>query len=298
MILPSPIYADFVLPALVNWQKAGLKTALLTLIGSNGASPRPIGSQLAVSETGESLGLITGGCAEGALVHDALSAMDEGRNRIELYGEGSRFKDITLPCGSGIRVFIDVQTRIADLEAVITSRASRRPGLMRIEPADEAPYLRRYLPMCRLVVVGRGPILVALAQIAPLMEVELVIYTPDDAVHDLPANIARLALCSPDDFDAGQLDCYSALILVTHDHDWEPSILRAGLDTDAFFIGALGSRRAHARRLEALAALGASQSSLARVHGPVGLDIGAASPPEIALAIMAQVIQHWRGFAQ
>ena len=295
MILPPPIYADFVLPALLNWQKSGLKTALLTLIDTNGASPRPIGSQLAVAETGESLGLITGGCAEGALVHDALSAMAEGTNRIELYGEGSRFKDITLPCGSGLKVFMDVQTRMADLEAIIAARAARDTSFLTLEPENEAPFLRRYLPACRLVAVGRGPILTALARLAPLMEVELVVYTPDDTLYDPPfANGTRFALRAPEDFDPGHLDRHSALILVFHDHDFEPPILRAGLATDAFFIGALGSRKAQARRLEALTASGISASSLARIHGPVGLDIGAASPPEIALAIMAQVIRQWR----
>lgn len=281
MILPPPTYRDFVLPDLMRWRRTGLKTALLTLISTTGASPRPVGSQLAVCETGEAVGLITGGCAEGALVHDALAAMAAGENRTELYGEGSRFKDITLPCGSGLLVHFDVGGNDDGITAVIAARAARQPTELIVTP----DYRRRYLPACRLVVIGQGQILAALMQLAPLMEVELDVWSPDGGQHRLIA---------PEDFDASILDRYSAQVLVFHDHGFEPELLLAGLKSDAFFIGALGSRRAHARRLEILAGLGATPEALARIHGPVGLAIGAASPPEIALSIMAQVIATWR----
>ncbi|MDV6331616.1 XdhC family protein [Asticcacaulis sp. 201] len=287
MILSPPVYADFVLPALMRWREAGLRTALLTLISTTGHSPRPIGSQLAVAENGESCGLITGGCAEGALVLDAIEAIALGENRTELYGEGSRFKDITLPCGSGLLVYFDVSITDAEVRHIIACRDARQPSAMVIAAPGEPAYTRRYPPACRIVAVGRGPILAAMAQLAPALEIELIIYTPDQTFvtgHPLPG---------PEAFDA-TLDAYCALVLVFHDHDFEPPILVKGLESPAFFIGALGSRKAHAKRLSALSDMGVGAEAVKRIHGPVGLDISAGSPPEIALAIMAQVVQHWR----
>jgi xanthine dehydrogenase accessory factor len=290
LILPPPVYRDFVLPALMAWRKAGCKTALLTLISTTGQSPRPIGSQLAVCETGESCGLITGGCAEGTLVLDALEAMRLGENRTELYGEGSRFKDITLPCGSGLKVFFDVRISDAEIGRIIVSREARQPATMVISAPAEPQYTRRYLPACRLVVVGQGPIVEALAQLAPALEIELDIWSPDET---LALRLNGHHLTSPDDFNI-TLDRFCAMATVFHDHTYEPPVLLKALQSDCFFIGALGSRKAHARRLEILKGMGVASDMLKRIHGPIGLDIAAGSPPEIALSIIAQVIEQWR----
>jgi xanthine dehydrogenase accessory factor len=290
LILPPPVYRDFVLPALMAWRKAGSKTALLTLISTTGQSPRPVGSQLAVCETGESCGLITGGCAEGTLVLDALVAMRLGENRTELYGEGSRFKDITLPCGSGLKVFFDVRISDTEIGRIIASREARQPATMVISAPAEPQYTRRYLPACRLVVVGQGPIVEALAQLAPALEIELDIWSPDET---LAMRLNGHHLTSPDDFNI-TLDRFCAVATVFHDHTYEPPVLLKALQSDCFFIGALGSRKAHARRLETLKGMGVASDMLKRIHGPIGLDISAGSPPEIALSIIAQVIEQWR----
>ena len=290
MILPAPVYRDFVLPALLDWRKAGRKTALLTLISTTGQSPRPIGSQLAVCETGDACGLITGGCAEGTLVLDALDAMRLGENRTELYGEGSRFKDITLPCGSGLKVFFDVRISDAEIGRIIANREARQPASLVISAPAEPVYTGHYLPACRLVVIGQGPIVEALAQLAPALEIELDIWSPDYA---LAVRLNGHHLTSPQDFDI-TLDRYSAVATIFHDHTYEPPVLLKVLRSESFFIGALGSRKAQARRLETLKDAGVEADALKRIHGPIGLDISAASPPEIALSIMAQVVEQWR----
>jgi xanthine dehydrogenase accessory factor len=289
LLIDAPVYKDFVLEDLKRWRDEGLRTALLTLVKVEGRSPRPLGSQMAVAEDGQAVGAITGGCAERALVLDALAAIGRGENHTELYGEGSRFKDIVLPCGSGLHVHFDVCLPDETLDALLAARGERRMAELRYDLAT--PYVRTYVPQCRLAIVGQGPITVALAQMATLAEMAVEIFTPDrSVVRAMPAAL----MAGPDDFDVAVLDAWTALAMTFHDHGYEAEILRAAVDSQAFFIGALGSRPTHGRRLETLAAMGATPGQLARIQGPIGLDIGARTPPEIAVAVLAQVVSAWR----
>lgn len=289
LLVDAPVYKDFVLEDLKRWRDEGLRTALLTLVAVEGRSPRPLGSQMAVAEDGRAVGAITGGCAERALALDAMAAMARGENHTELYGEGSRFKDIVLPCGSGLHVHFDVNLPDETLDALLAARRDRRVAELRYD--FDKPYVRTYVPQCRLAVVGQGPITVALAQMAALTEIAVDIFTPDRAVlRAMPATL----MTGPEDFDAGVLDNWTALAMTFHDHTYEAEVLRRALDSGVFFIGALGSRPVHERRLEALAAMGATGEQLARIHGPIGLDIGARTPPEIAVAVLAQIVSAWR----
>ena len=102
------------------------------------------------------------------------------------------------------------------------------------------------------------------------------------------------ALTTPDAFDCGVLDRWTAFLSLFHEHEWEPPILRAALASHCFYVGALGSRRTAEARRETLAEMGVAASEIARIHGPVGLDLGARSPPEIALAILGQIVQQRR----
>lgn len=286
LLIDAPIYKDFVLDDLRAWRNEGLRTALLTLVQIDGRSPRPLGSQIAVAEDGRAVGAITGGCAERALVLDALAAIDRGQNHIELYGEGSRFRDILLPCGSGLHVHFDVNLADETVDRVLADYHKRRIGSLQC-----GPYAHTYLPQCRLVVVGQGPVAVTVAQVAAQMEMAVEIFSPDTTV--LRATGAR-RLTGAADFDTGLLDSHTALAMIFHDHGFEPDILRQAIESEAFFIGALGSRPTHERRLETLRAMGASAQQLARIHGPIGLDVGAKTPPEIALSVVAQVVSAWR----
>lgn len=289
LLVDAPVYKDFVLEDLKRWRDGGLKTALLTLVAVEGRSPRPLGSQMAVAEDGRAVGAITGGCAERALALDAVAAIARGENHAELYGEGSRFKDIVLPCGSGLHVHFDVGLSNETLDALLAARRNRRVAELRY--GFDTPYVRTYLPQCRIAIVGQGPITVALAQMAALTEIAVDIFTPDRAVlRGMPATL----MSGPEDFDASVLDEWTALAMTFHDHSYEAEVLQKALDSGAFFIGALGSRPVHERRLETLEGMGVTGEQLARIHGPIGLDIGARTPPEIAVAILAQVVSAWR----
>ncbi|OYW82085.1 MAG: hypothetical protein B7Z26_04000 [Asticcacaulis sp. 32-58-5] len=283
MIIAHPTYQDYVLDTYLGWREEGRRCALLTLIATTGGSPRPVGSQMAVCEDGRHVGMITGGCAEAALVHDAIAAIDQGSDYIERYGEGSRFKDITLPCGAGLDIHFAVTLDDDEVRRVASSRAARQPAQMTV-----GGFVRHYRPAGRIVIVGQGPIVIMLAKLAVMAEMETVIYSPDVMVADRLTNVRTLR--DDSDFNADVLDADSALVTLFHDHAFEPLILKAALNSPAFYIGALGSKRAHQARLESLNGHG----DVARIHGPVGLDIGAKTPPEIAMSIMAQIIEHWR----
>jgi xanthine dehydrogenase accessory factor len=289
-IIPPPVYKDYVLDDLLKWRREGLRTALVTLVGIEGASPRPLGSQIAVAEDGRAVGAVTGGCAEQAIVLDALSAMTRGENHLEIYGKGSRFKDIELPCGSGVSMYFDVTLDIAALEGLVAAHEARQSSIY-IAEGEAFTYSRTYLPRNRLVILGRGHIVTSLAQMGHLNEFEILVLCPDEATRQQCASYAQtFPLISCKDCDASSLDSHTAVVSLFHDHDCEPDILSAALESRAFYIGALGSRRTHARRLENLGAMGWGEAACARIDGPAGLDIGAKTPPEIALSIMANIV--------
>ena len=298
MILPPTVYRDFVLDAWLDWRREGKACALLTLVKADGASPRPVGSQMAVCEDGRSVGLISGGCIERTLVLDAMAAMQTGRNHVERYGEGSRFKDLRLPCGSGIDIHFDMTMEIKRVESVLMELGHRRATFLDLDFGDQI-FTRTYRPPLYLKLFGQGPIVQCTARMAHELEMKIAIHTPDDETLDRLKTDGFLALPLEYffrwDFPIDAIfDRFSAVLTLFHDHDREPEILAQALRSEALYIGALGSRTAQASRLNTLKQQGFSDDDLARIHGPVGLDIGAATPPEIALSALAEIVACYR----
>jgi xanthine dehydrogenase accessory factor len=312
---PGAVYAEWVLPFLDAAMARGQRVALMTLVGVTGSSPRPLGSQLAVCEDGSSLGLISGGCVEPSLVLDAVQAIREQRSRLERYGQGSRFIDLRLPCGSGIDVYIDTGLPRDLVTRLISARARRQPitlamdmrhhrnrlveGDSRLGLKNEGLFLRSYAPPCRIAIAGAGQVMVALAQMCRLSEVEVDLVSTDRLTCQLlehhgfgPHRVHAWA-----QYAWERLDRWSGAVLLSHDHDDEVESLARILDTPVFYVGALGSRRTHARRCDLLRHMDVAERDVARIRGPVGLSIGAATPPEIAMSILAEIIAQWRGAA-
>jgi xanthine dehydrogenase accessory factor len=308
---PLP-FTENVLSYLKAWRAEGLQTILVTLIGINGSSPRPLGSQMAVAEDGRSVGIITGGCAQSAIIHEALSAMEAGKSRIVRLGEGSPYLDIKLPCGSGLDIHFSLSLHDDELHEVLAAQTARQAVELGI-PFDETPAQvcevsgqrpssnrtptglnRVYLPKRRIVVAGKGPIVASLSRLGSEAGFEVIALSPEEETRALsmaPGVQAR-DLQMPEDFPGDLLDQWTALAVLFHDHDWEPPILAKALASPCTYIGALGSRQTHAQRLETLTALGLAEEDLARIHGPIGLDTGAKSPPGIAISILAQIQSH------
>lgn len=304
---PGAVYTDWVLFFLDEAMAQGQRVALVTLVGVHGSSPRPVGSQLAVREDGTSVGLISGGCVEPSLVLDAVQAIRDGRSYLERYGQGSRFIDLRLPCGSGIDVWFDTGMTHAMVGDLVAARHARQPVALAIDvehgrrwvtrdQASPEVFLRPYDPPCRIAIAGAGQVMVTLASLCRLCEIEVDLVTTDALTGLLltqhgfqPQRVGAWAQA-----DWRGLDPWSGAVLLSHDHDDEADILARILATPAFYVGALGARRTHDRRCALLRHMGVGEADIARVSGPVGLSIGALTPPEIATAILAEIIAQWR----
>lgn len=303
-------YMNDVLPTLLAWRQAGHAAALATLVFVDGSAPRPRGSQMAIRADGLAVGNLTGGCAEAAVIEEARARLAAGSNRLLRYGKGSPYMDIRLPCGSGIDVFFDVTLPLADLAHIVDANAARQPATLVFDleqlrahavPGDspvEAPgrWSRRCEPTPRILAVGKGPLVPLIAQLGTAAEFEVLVWSSEAETLAMAQPWAREAhaLTTPDAFRCGPLDRWTAFLSLFHEHEWDPPVLREALASACFYIGALGSRRTAEARRQTLADLGVAASSIARIHGPVGLDLGARSPPEIALAILGQIVQRRR----
>ncbi len=304
------------------WHRAGQGAALATVLETWGSAPRRVGSQLAISGTGAFAGSVSGGCVEGAVVAEACEAIAAGRAVTLEYGvsDGDAFA-VGLACGGTIRVRVEPVGKVMPLtllEDLVAARAARqavayvsgpagsslrRDGFdarFRLDrsgfEADDETFVTIYNPPLRLIVVGAVHIAQALLPMARIAGHDPVVIDPRDSF----ASRARfpdetLLRDWPDEaIEQIGLDARTALVLLAHDPKLDDPALERALRSEAYYIGALGSARTHAKRLERLTARGFDTSQLARIHGPVGLDIGAAGPAEIAVAILAEITRRLR----
>jgi xanthine dehydrogenase accessory factor len=179
-------------------------------------------------------------------------------------------------------------------EAVAAAFRSGRSGT--IEADGRRFFLNAHLPEPRLVVIGAVHISQALAPMARIAGFDLEIVDPRTAfaTPDRFPDIRLFADWPEEVLPARPLDSYTALAALTHDPKIDDFALKAALDAGCFYVGALGSRKTHAKRVERLLALGAGPDQVSRIHAPIGLDIGAASPAEIAVAVLAEIVKALR----
>ncbi|MCI5045343.1 MAG: XdhC family protein [Aquisalinus sp.] len=298
-----------VLPWYAAQARQGKRIALATLVAADGSSPRPVGSQIAVTEDGHYYGYITGGCAETAIHGEAVQVIRSSQAKLLRYGAGSSFMDIQLPCGAGIDVLVSMPS-LSEIESTLSTLETRHPARLLLLPADqEAPivsgflsepfvardWTREYTPTPALQIIGRGPIVTSLAHLAITADFEVQVSSPDtDVVAMLAEGIATSHLTTPDRYAPSYSDVWSAGVLLFHDHEWEPPLLQKLLGTECFYLAALGSNKTHAQRCEHLTSLGMDRAQIDRISGPAGLDIGAQTPQEIAVSILAELVAAYR----
>lgn len=299
-----------VLKSSLQWLKDGRRVILATVVETFGSAPRPAGALLAVRDDGQVAGSVSGGCVEDDLI-ERIRKRELAGNKPELtvYGvtkeEAARFG---LPCGGQLRIVLEplhsaewlehLLARVSNHELVarelhldtgeVVLSAASRSDVM----SFDGKRLRTvHGPRWRLLVIGAGQISRYLAQMALALDYHVIVCDPREEyadTWDLPE--VEVTRVMPDDVIAGlNLDSHSAMVAVTHDPKLDDLALIEALKSAAFYVGALGSRSNTAKRRKRLAEFDLSQAELARLHGPVGLRIGSKTPPEIAIAILAEM---------
>ncbi|MGD0561786.1 MAG: XdhC family protein [Roseiarcus sp.] len=216
---------------------------------------------------------------------DILEAMNAARRERRAGALVTRLSD-------GEQRFVAAEAVEADslAETLEAALRSGRSGL--VEHAGESWFLTVLVPPVRLVMIGAVHISQALAPIAKIAGLDASIIDPRTAFAT-PERFPDVPLVAqwPDEaLAAAPLDRYTAICLLTHDPKIDDRALVRALKADCFYIGALGSRKTHAKRIERMRAEGFGEAALARIHAPIGLDIGAVSPAEIAVSIVGEII--------
>lgn len=309
-------FTDYYFEQMQQWKLFGLKLALVTVVNIEGSSPRPLGSQLLVNEKGEHLGLLSGGCFEAAAALEALSCIKNDSVKLIRYGKGSPYFDIQLPCGSGIDLLIQPLANsqwVWNLHRHMQNREPcqwqfRWPGHNKVvkfdvdsNPLNPArtqlkngkveAFAKVFSPKPRIVVIGSGVVFECFMQLGSNMDYELFGFSETEGKTALQSVLQNASASSQTTKWTGSLlDRWTSLVLITHDHDYEIPILQLASTSSVGFVCALGSKKTHKRRLQALKELGVSQTFCKKIKSPAGLDIGAKSPPEIALSILSELI--------
>ncbi|MCH2191726.1 MAG: XdhC family protein [Gammaproteobacteria bacterium] len=269
----------------------GDNVAVVTLVNVDGGSPYPVGTQMLVLKTGAYLGQITGGCAERAIADHAVEAIHKGENRCVRYGAGSPFFDIQLPCGSGVDVLIDVETRLSDYQAIKSIISARRAARQNLVINAVPKYTKLYTPSPKLVLLGQGDILAQSCNLARAVGFDVAAVVNDETTRSLVERFDIKTNALQTLPDLSQIcDEFSGVISLFHEHDLELDVLADGLRSKSFYIGALGSRKTHAARVEYLKTNGFGEGQIERIHGPVGVDIKASNPREIGVSIIAEAV--------
>jgi xanthine dehydrogenase accessory factor len=296
---------------LLDGASRGEKTALVTLTGLSGSSPRDPGTHMAVSETGAYLGSLSGGCVEAAIVGEAKRVIASGRAEQLRLGEGSPFIDLRLPCGGALDILVAPAPGVESLHKACTWLAARQPVTLLLGqcgslatrlalPDDHSgwhlgAYLVRHDPDMRLLVAGHGAETLALARLGLSFGAEVAVLCPNQDLVDAAAGLGAEAwkLQTRQRSPHLRADQHTAVVLLFHDHDWELELLMQALEQEAFFIGAMGSRTTQAQRLRALAQRGVPAAALARLVGPIGLIGRARDPDTLALSAIAQIVNQY-----
>lgn len=302
--------AEDIRPALRAATRAGRPCALVTLYALDGGGPRPPGAQMLFAD-GAVSGFLSGGCVEGDVALHAAETLSDGEPRQLVYGEGGPWPDIRLLCGARIELLVErVAANDPAAAALLDLTDRRQPALWRTDgrqraveaagPAQVAacaytpePFQvgRLYEPVPRLVVVGADPTALATAQLGAHAGFETTLVRPKGPPGPPALTGFAYSRAEPAEaFAAIGLDPWTAVAVATHDWDVDQDALTAALPSRAAYVGVLGARRRLPERLARLRAAGVGEAALARLKGPIGLDLGGKAPWEVAVAVIAEII--------
>lgn len=310
-----------VLRALRDWRARGKRALLATVVRTWGSSPRPIGSIMALCEDGSVVGSVSGGCIEDDLIHRFTRAysgqageghaIPSGAPGFVKYGitadEAHRFG---LPCGGTLELLLEYDPDaptlahlVASLEAGCLMRRVTQlaDGLVTLDEAstpqeleiDESRLANTFGPEYRMLLIGAGQLTEYLATMALFSGFSVTVCDPREEYRGAWSVAGAKVLADmPDDVVAAfRPDRRSCVVALTHDPKLDDLALLEALKTDAFYVGAIGSRRNNAARHERMREhFGMTDAELGRLRGPIGIYVGSKTPPEIAVSVMAEII--------
>jgi len=293
-----------------EWVAGGHRVVLATVIKTWGSAPRPIGALSAVRGDGMVVGSVSGGCVEDDMILRVKNGtLAENSPATTRYGvsaeEAQRFG---LPCGGTLELVLEPLTARSGLDDLL-ARIERhelvlrtldmKTGLATVDAArwndqlafDGSTLRSVFGPRWRLLIIGAGQLSTYLAQMAQALDYQVTICDPREE-YTTTFDVAGVDLKRgmPDDVvTAMNLDGHSAVVTLTHDPKLDDMALIEALKSPAFYVGAIGSKKNNDARRQRLAEFDLSREEIARLHGPVGLKIGSKTPPEIAVAILAEM---------
>ncbi|MDQ0031819.1 XdhC family protein [Arthrobacter bambusae] len=361
------------MPSLGTWRPAvsGQRCAVATIVAAGGSVPRPLGTSMLVSEHGDILGSLSGGCVEGAVVEAALQAMHDGGSRLESFGYSAEDAfAVGLSCGGELEVHIqpiqpsgaggldltwlnsasggrstslalirrldaaggavvvhdparfsaagsqELSTLLGGDDAVIRAAAAQlepllhggRTGLVRLAPAEgcgssgpEAEPISLFVesrsPAARMLIFGANDFGAALLSAGKLLGYEVTLCDARPAFSNQGRFLAADHLVTDwphrylgAEAAAGRIDSRTVVCVLTHDPKFDIPLLQTALDLDLAYVGAMGSRRSHRQRIDGLLDCGVPAEALECLHSPIGLDLGAVTPAEVAVSITAEIL--------
>jgi xanthine dehydrogenase accessory factor len=304
----DPDDSDSVFQLLQDGLADGLAGALLTITDISGGAPRALGAQMAVLTDGRYCGYVSGGCVEAAVASEAIRAIANNKDETLRFGTGSPFLDIKLPCGGSIDVHVHVRPDAGLIAAARGQLAARTAFSVAFNPTSgTARYLsasgnrdrsewqgfefvRHYHPLTKLILIGEGPELVAVARLGHAAGLPVCAYMTAEAGASATALMGvEVAVLNSADMPALSVDPYTAVIFLLHDRFKESRLMEAALAYDPFYIGALGSRRTHAARVTRLQTAGVADDRIERLHGPIGFFGPTRTSSALALSVLAEI---------
>ena len=300
-----------------DWHGAGRKIALATVIETWGSSPRPTGSMMIVDDQGAIEGSVSGGCIEGAVIQAAQDVMTSAvPQMMEFSVSNDQAWEVGLSCGGRVRVLVEtISEKLPYIDQILTAtgpailttdcmtgktifaRGDNNADKSKLrEEGGQAVFTQILEQPLKLIIIGAVHITQAMVKIAASMDIDVTVIDPrttfasDDRFPDTD-------LCTdwPDDaLEAREITSGTAIVTLTHDPKLDDAALQVALNSPSFYIASLGSRKTHAARVGRLTEFGITDAQIARIHAPAGLSIGAKTPAEIALSVMAQMISTYR----
>lgn len=266
------------------------------------------GAHMAVSEDGQYVGSLSGGCIERSVVSEALDSLKEGRPRVVRFGEGSPYLDIRLPCGGGLDVHFMPFNDATLAQHCKNAIAAREPFSISLPVADEDVPLSReakrlglralndgilvsHDPNPKVLLIGHGAAMTSMARLSRQMQFDVKALTSDQPLMAglLDERFDAHLLKTPDQVTDINSDPWTAIVFLFHDHDWEGALMAHALSQPHFYFGAMGGRLAHDTRQKELQSRGVDADAIQSIRAPIGLFHSSRDPDSLALSTLAEI---------